>query len=410
MYRDVSSIIKPNSLAHKACMQVEQTVYEKVKELCPDQWRAISYHMRGPAFETENRKPTIMIRIASRTRSSWQLVTDEITEAVKSANPYNIELHIEILPGCAQLLISREVMPPEPFIIRDLPENPVNGSSIGARGAQYAGSVGTWVDFQPPGNAEKQRCFLTCHHVISSGDEANKTANDYLGIGLDGRPVGTPIRVDYPAPFDATATTQWLQLEIAHGDRRSEQSAQTINDINNYVSAGGIGSVIYASGYFRQNINGHRMDWALVRVHRSSPSQCNTPPAANFSLKELFHGKLDYYVNENEVISKIGSLTMGDWAAKVGRSGVTAGEVNSMQSTVHWDNGAESKEIEISALEQGTDFARPGDSGAMVVNLKKEWVGILVGKLDLENYGFVTSSEELMDDIRARTGGSISLV
>jgi hypothetical protein len=103
-------------------------------------------------------------------------------------------------------------------------------------------------------------------------------------------------------------------------------------------------------------------------------------------------------------------LIKGEWVAKVYRPGVTAGEVNSMESTICWGHGVESKEIEVLAMERCGDFAYGGDSGAMVVNLKKEWVGILTGKLSLENLGFVTSVQELMHDIKAKTGGSISLV
>ncbi|KIN07468.1 hypothetical protein OIDMADRAFT_174437 [Oidiodendron maius Zn] len=410
MYADVSSTIKHNSLAHQACMQVEQAVFEQVTKSCPGQWRVISYHMRGPpAWETGDQKPTIMVRIAPGAKSFWSFIESQIIAVVESVDSLDIKLHVEILPGFAIPSGSQEVSPSTPLVLRNLPETPVNGSSIGARGAEQAGTLGVWVDFHAAGSVEKQRCFLTCHHVISPGDPANKSFNDQFGIGLYGQQVETPIKIDYPAPSDATATKQLLQKEIALGNDEDGQKAQTINIIDKHVSAGGIGFVIHASGNKDRNKDDRRMDWALVRTHGSSSSQCNKPPAATFSPWQLFNGKLEYKVNTGEVIFKSGSLVKGDWVAQVGRYRVRAGEVNAMEAYIHWDNGLISKEIVIEELERGQSFAEPGDSGAMVINLKKEWVGMLHGRASQENFGFVTPTMELMDDIKAKTGGSISL-
>ena len=413
MYQDISSIIEPNSLAHKVFMEVENTVTEQVMKSCPGQWRAISYHMRGVPFRKDP-QPTIMIRISPGTHNYWGVIESEIMAAVEAASSFKTQIHIEMLPGRALPLISQDMAPAEPIIIRRILEMPLNGASIGARGATEAGTLGAWVEFRPPGNAKKERCFLTCYQVISPGDTANKDFNDQHGIGLEGRQIKVPIRVDYPAPFDATTTKNYLQLEITQGDDKDGRRALAINGINKHISAGGIGFVIHASGRFRQNQNGRRMDWALVRAHRSASSQCNKPAPATFSPGQLLNGRLEYEVATDEVISKMSSLSEGDWVAKVGRSGTTTGEVNAMQSTVDWANGERSKEIEIagvgSAAMRGAPFAEPGDSGSMVINLQKEWVGMLIGRLSGEDFGLVTSTRELMDDITAKTGGTISLV
>jgi hypothetical protein len=182
MYRDVSCTIKPDSLAHKACMQVEDAVYKQVTKSCPGQWRAISYHMRGPAGQMCDRKPTIMVRIAPGARSVWAFVERQIIAAVESASDLSVELHVELLPGRVMPLISDEMRPSVPLVIRDLPENPVSGSSIGPWGTNEAGSLGVWVNFQPIGSTEKQRCFLTCHHVISPGDPPIKASTIMLGL------------------------------------------------------------------------------------------------------------------------------------------------------------------------------------------------------------------------------------
>jgi hypothetical protein len=410
MYRDVSSVIRPNTVAQQACMQVEQAVYEQVAKSCPEDWRAISYHMRGPSWQLDDRKPTIMIRISPGAKSFWSYIESQITAIVESIiSSLEIELFVEILPGYVLPLVSQEMMPSKPLSIRHLPKTAVNGSSIGPRGADAAGTFGVWVDFQPMGNGDKQRCFLTCHHVIAPGDRANQGLNDQFGIGLDGRPVRTPITVDYPAPFDTRATQRRLQRLIEQGEDTDGENAQIMNIIDSYVSMGGIGSVIYSSGYETKNKSGRRMDWALVRAHTSSLSQCNKPPAVTFHPWQL-RDDVDYKVKPEEVISKSTSLTFGDWVTKVGRGGVTAGEVNAMFATINWRNGMASQEIEIAALEQGWEFAVHGDSGSMVINSKKEWVGMVIGSLTFENHGIITSANELLDDIREKTGGSISLI
>jgi len=169
MYQDVSSIIKPNTIVHQACMQVEQAINEKAVECCGEDLRAISYHMRGPSWQTENRKPTIMIRISPGAKSFWSFIESKIIAIVESSSSLEIELFVEILPGYILPSVSLEMKPSSPLIIRHLPEIPINGSSIGARGANEAGTLGVWVDFWAAGDVEKQRCFLTCHHVITVG-------------------------------------------------------------------------------------------------------------------------------------------------------------------------------------------------------------------------------------------------
>jgi hypothetical protein len=412
MYRDTSSIIRPGTTIHEACMKVESAVYKVVKKSCPNDWTSISYWMRGPscARDDKDRKPTVIVTVTPRTTSLWWFVEDQVVEAVDSVGPLGVDLYVEILPGYAQLLLSQEMKPPNPIIYRYLQETPVNGVSIGARGASMeAGSLGTWVYFQPAGSAKKQKCFLTCYHVIAPGDPAHRASNDFHGIGLNGRKVEKYIKVDYPAPFDATPTKAALQSEVAQGKDPNGKKAQILNVIDKYISAGGIGSVIYASGYLYLNSKNRRMDWALVGVYSPNSFQQNKPPSG-FTYLQLWNGKLEYEVRPDEVVTNIGTPVKGEWMAKIGRStGTTVGEVNSLETAVHWQNGKESTEISVGSAVGGSDFVNHGDSGAMVFNLKKEWIGIALGKLSTNDSGIVTSAQDLIDDIKARTGGTISL-
>ena len=409
MYQDWSSVIKPNSVAHMACMEVEAAVYEQVKKSCPGQWRAISYLMRGPPSRPEDYRPTIMIRILPGTQNFWEIIEKSIVATVEASSSLSAQIYVEMLPGYVMPLISQELSAPLPKIHRIL--DPRNGSSIGPRGTTMdAGTLGAWVDFQGPGKAMKERCFLTCHHVISPGDDANKDHNDRYGIGLEGREIKAPITVDCPAPFDATATKTHLQWEISQGGDEDGEKARIINEIDSRISAGGIGFVIHASGNSR-NRNGRRMDWALVRVHLSASSQCNKPPPVSaFSSPQLMRGYIDYKVRTDEVVSKAVAPIKGDWVTKLGRCGITVGEVNAMESRVFWEGEAESYEVEIAGFGPYATFAERGDSGSMVINLKKEWVGMICWAVSSRDMGLITTTQELMDDIKDKTGGTISLV
>jgi hypothetical protein len=408
MYFDASSIIRPDTDIHRALMQVQPIVSAQVKKSCPGYWKTIEYHMRGPRLRASDRKPTVIITVKPGTRHLWQTVESQIEEAIKSVN-LDLEINLEIMPG---LFRPSAVLSEDegPIVYRDLPETAVNGSSIGPRGDELtAGSLGVWLYFQPFGETEKKKCFLTCHHLITSGDPANRSSNDVHGIGLDGRKVEHRIKVDYPAAYDTAKTRSILLSEIANGDEDNGVSRKTIQTINRYASAGGIGGVEYSSG-FRKNNKDTRMDWALVVLNSPDSFSQNKPPAATFSPAELFNGRLRYKVEPDEVVSKYAPLVKGAWVAKTGRTTtITAGEVSSIKTEVWWENGMKSMESVLLTAIGGHQFAKGGDSGAMVINLKKEWVGIVIGSDAYLETGYVTPVQDLMDDIKEKTGGIISL-
>jgi hypothetical protein len=403
MYRDVSTAITPNSAIHIACQAAEPIVHDEVKKSCPGLWTSISYSMRGPN-DSVTRKATVIVSMAPGAKSVWGLVEAKIVKRLA-----HLDLAIELMPGRAMLLISQEMMPSQPFVLGDLPPMPVNGSSIGPRGcATQAGSVGAFVNFRVNGKAD-EKCILTCFHVIADENSTYRRTLDSEGIGLNGRQVDIDIIIDYPAPLDAVMTARVLQQDISQGNDTDGTKADTLHVINRHVAAGGIGKVIHASGLCT-NRNGHRMDWAIVRLHDQKSTQENKPPPANFSLPELFNGRLTYKVGADEVVLRCGTLDNGHWASKIGRTtDVTAGEVNAMSITVHWANGTESKEISVVSAIAAAPFAHNGDSGAMVFNLQKEWVGMVIGKLSHDDVVYVTLVQELIDDIREKTGGIIFL-
>ncbi|ELR03788.1 hypothetical protein GMDG_01317 [Pseudogymnoascus destructans 20631-21] len=406
-YRDVSSIIIPHTPAHITCQEAEPIIYKDVKKNCAGLWTTISYHMRGPPEQTQHRQPTVIISMAPGSRSIWDLVEAKIRNGVAHLN-----IDVELVPGRAMLAISQEMLPTPRLVLRNLAPLPLNGSSIGARDiTTQAGSVGVFVNFRGSGQEEVEKCFLTCCHVIIDNDGSAEHGVGFHGVGLYGRQAEVNSTVDYPARYDEVETRRVLQGEITSNNDGSGNGARTLSIINGHLKAGGIGKVIHASGLRRKNSTGRRMDWAIIRLHNQTSILVNKPPPANFSPAELFYGKLRYEVSTDEVVSHHGVVNDGSWVSKTGRTtGITAGEVNAMKIKIDWMNGMESDEMQINPVLGGQPFVSGGDSGGMVFNLDKEWVGMVLGKLSHEDAGIVTPVQELLDDIREKTSGTVSLV
>jgi hypothetical protein len=415
MYRDISYVIKPETVEHRACMELEDLVFDQVKKSCPSDWTSICYFMRGRKDHTEaSRKLTLVVGIKPRQRSLWAFVEEQIGDAVQSLKKSDVDIYIELLPSRVHLLVdhsqpaSKEMKPVAPEIHWNAVLAPPSGASIGPRLSQDAGTLGTWVSFRGL-DGVKQVCFLTCCHVISPGDPGNRTTVERHGIALNGRKAINPIFVDYPAPFDTAATKVVLSSRISRGEDDEGTMKKSLDVIEKHISNGGIGTALHASGTFRTNINERRMDWALVRCQDPSTIGKNMPSPGPFNARQLGNRQVPYFVKPGEIVQKSNSLIDGMWVTKKGRtSGVTTGEVHAMRAIIDWQNGMITREIII--LGFGDDFVEPGDSGAMVTNLDKEWVGMVIGKDSYTSYGIVTSVTELRSDIDQGTGGSISLL
>lgn len=100
MYRDTSSAIRANTDALQALMAVQPLVEEAIKTTCPNAWRSIGYHMRGPRDQEEDRKATVRVMIKPGTRFRWDLVEQKLDEALQSAEtPIDITIHHELYSG-----------------------------------------------------------------------------------------------------------------------------------------------------------------------------------------------------------------------------------------------------------------------------------------------------------------------
>lgn len=436
-YRDLSSIIEPGSEAHKVCLEIEEVVYEQVKKSCP-LWTSISYHLRGPSsiWPHGERKPTLMMGVPPGTRNNWCKVE---------------ELGIEILPGSPELLDQAQIE--ESFAWKDRYLNnrhlvgprwqgdfdgePKNSSSIGARGSKIgSGTLGVWVYFQAAGSTEKQLCFITTYDVVADGDLENKGSNDEFGIGLDGLPILRDIIIDFPAPLDLADTKKEDQEDVEVGVNFAEVSEKVLKLMDEIAASGGIGQVIHASGV-RKNSQDHRMNWALVkirdqnvRLHSLFPSiflpsaaqhiltttqllpENKPPPAGCRGGINAEHPYVYYDPKPDDKITKISPLGQGTWVIKDQAGFIPRGQVNAMYSRAKLADGSETREWEVMCLPRDGSgmYVERGEGGAMLVNRKLEWVGMVWGSSGIGGGALVMDAGEILEDVEARTGGTVSLV
>jgi hypothetical protein len=121
-----------------------------------------------------------------------------------------------------------------------------------------------------------------------------------------------------------------------------------------------------------------------------------------------------YSCNPGDTVSEIGELkgdrTNASWAAKRGRSTRdTAGELNALLSLINWVSGRGQTEEMIIASPIGAlgVYARHGDEGSMVININKEWVGLLIATdCDMT---IMTPASVIVADVKQITGGRIKL-
>jgi hypothetical protein len=295
-----------------------------------------------------------------------------------------------------------------------MPEIARNGASIGPQMTMDAGSLGVWVWFQPKGNSERTPCFLTCYNVIASGegDPERRKRNDIEGIGLKEAVGPNPIKVDYPAPFDAAVTKKDFESKIEKGDDLDKANTRSLEIFNQYMSENGIGRVEYASGV-RKKQDDRRMDWALVVINNPKMFGQNSLPLQVWRPEELFNARLGQPKwSENQIVSKIAPPKEGDWVAKSGRTTqARAGEVIAMKAKVTFSSHQlETSEIQVLNAMTGVPFAKDGDSGSIVVNYKGEWIGIVMAIDMHDEVTYIMSAKDIMDDIEKQTnGGTISL-
>ena len=102
----------------------------------------------------------------------------------------------------------------------------------------------------------------------------------------------------------------------------------------------------------RTNKANRRMDWALIETPTTFAVN-KPPPAKAFPSAEEQPWPQKYRIGSDSEIRHFGRTTLGEWAAKKGRTtNHTSGTVNRMRRRVHWDahSGLISEEVEVFGL------------------------------------------------------------
>ena len=161
-----------------------------------------------------------------------------------------------------------------------------------------------------------------------------------------------------------------------------------------------------------------------IIVHPARPSTytVNVPPSSSsltgtdWRYTENSPLPIMYESDASSPIHSFGNMALQDWVIKKGRtSGVTTGQVNRSTRTIKWDgynNNRTTTEEWEKLLGLSGDFARPGDSGAFVVNERYELVGMLLGRdahATRFNVGLVTAIGDIEEDLNAICGARFVL-
>lgn len=246
MYQDRSSGVTPGSNIHRALLAVQPLVEAEVVKIIPlHMRRVVSYRMRGLEDQLPSHKPTVMVLVEPNSHHCWHIVEAQIEAAINSVKSHDIKICLEFGTSLLCPSVTQDVEPSRPIALEIMPEIARNGASIGPQMTMDAGSLGVWVWFQPKGNSERTPCFLTCYNVIASGegDPERRKRNDIEGIGLKEAVGPNPIKVDYPAPFDAAVTKKDFESKIEKGDDLDKANTRSLEIFNQYMSENGIGRV-----------------------------------------------------------------------------------------------------------------------------------------------------------------------
>lgn len=369
---------------------VKPIILNQVAALCGKDWSSIAFHLRSSKCDDNvDKRPTILVFFFHGAELDFDRIESHLLETVRGCKtPFKLEL----LPGS----IESNAMPSSGGkILEEVSRKPKNGSSIGTAGNdKEAGSLGGWFNVYC-GKGSPAKVGIMCNHVVAAGTE--KSTNKVVA---------------YPAALDRGVTRNAFEAIL-----KSETSSEIVRadfEILQHLDANpGIGKVVAASG-LRTNASNRRMDWALFETP-ATHTRNKPPPKSAFLTNLDFPGgiKQMYTPNEDSYVRNMGVIKADSWVSKTGKtSGVTSGTVNTLTRAVHWEQHGEFYSDEIEVMGLTNDFAMGGDSGSMVMNASGELVGLLIGKDSCASDwggGFVTPIQDILQDVKTETGGSLSL-
>ena len=165
-----------------------------------------------------------------------------------------------------------------------------------------------------------------------------------------------------------------------------------------------IGEVVFSSAdltIFKER----RLDYVL---YSTSSRHDNIVPGEQDIPRAGHPTRAPYYnIESGTVASDFGTIKLGDWLVKVGRTtNITTGTVSLMWRKMPWKHYPATQEIEVEGLSD--DFAHGGDSGSWVFDINGALCGMVFAAESVPKdwgKGFVTPIENIQEHVRQITKG-----
>ena len=442
--------------------------YEAVREKILDRlelrlgkgWRAVSVFNLGPQSTTA--KPTVVIFVQPGLLRNWKTIQVDIQHILRKTPG----VQIEFLPGYVSDLPDELSSEPERSFEAVLHEFPEMGTSIGEVGKPGAGTLGGFVSLECNGKVHSG--VLTNHHVVRpiAASQQVVDALDQHGYGATASPPTTTI-MQYPAADDLrseivrSAAARDFQQEQLHKlqerlerFRWKEQDppetlTDRLNDQRRLVERAKrdqqrlkhlpitLGQVLYSSGD-AISAKSSIIDWAFIELQHAAtiPQKNRLPDAKNV---RIFDRQSHVVYEDGEVVyaRKFVKIKKDEWYYKLGRTtDLTTGICNGIEvdvqreGQIRYDETGKkavlehksTRELIIVSVVAGKGFCIPGDSGSLIINQFGDVAGLMYGELNgwvgslggdqrsYQNAGLVTSMDEVLASIRAKTGGTLRLL
>jgi hypothetical protein len=444
-------LMKPNHRAIRSYEEKRSRLLEFTETVLGAQWVAMSVF--GFSSGTSKAQPALVIFVKPWTFLSWA----EVGTALRNIWP-DPNVLIEFLPGCVDEMAGRAIG-------HRLTQYPEMGASIGQKDKAGEGTLGGFV-IHKKGSISRFGS-LTNHRVVKPHDDAPLIVRDKIDqFGYGSNNPGVVTHIQYPAPADLKASKEdvddilvnW-ENEIAEVEASLEKFtmkgvAQPERQINRLERAKNsmkldqghraymetlplqVGKVLCSSG---EAISTQKsiIDWAFIE----SPIPCtfsqrNKLPSADSpglmqrlsNAYKLSEAPYRCSGDPPEYADTFGTIEKGKWYFKIGRTSyITTGVCHGIEldvrrtGQVRWDENGQkiilglstTREMLIVGKANIGAFSEPGDSGSFVINGRREIAGLLYGQFHCYTVdivgGLVTSMDEVLASVEAKSGGRLSL-
>lgn len=407
-------------------------------------------------------KPAVVILVKPKTVHDWKTAAQKLSYILWGFPG----ISIEFLPGYVGDVPGRSFA----GIPNRIQSTPTMGSSIGEVGQHGGGTLGGFVTLE--GNGFKHHGFLTNHHVVRPYSSPPHVIHDINKVGYGTKSLTTniqyPAKDDLKATVDGvnaeveTVKTQMMDLELKvqrfgwKGEpvprtfqsnldfEQQNLAAQQNLQAQLQALPSTLGKVLFSSGDAISPTTSI-LDWAFVASppHRNKLPSRDAPGLSNklASSYGITGAACSVVDNPPSYAKEFSTMEPGKWYFKQGRAtDITTGLCHGVEVDINRtgkirfdEQGKEvklglgsTKELvildkQISALEGNAyPFCEGGDSGSFILDHRGRVAGLMYGEFTgfcgppnrgrtYMGAGLVTSMEEVLASIKAKTGAELFL-